>query len=285
MITYYRLIIFTFSLFVVTSISFPQYDIKQKVYGVTVDDISNLNEIINSLSKFSKKPTARIVFSEVTNASKYMKPLMKINKVSYIMGELLDSYDMKDYSVGQYQDRVKDYIDKLSNNVDIWEIGNEVNGEWLGNIDSVVLKINFAYNYAKNMDKKTALTLYYNSHCFDSVENEMFNWVNNKLPTDIRFGTDYLLVSYYEDDCNEYQPNWQQVFDSLHVLFPNSLLGIGECGTEKPEMKEEYINRYYRMSISTPGFIGGFFWWYFEHDCVPYTNPMLKVMDDAMQVF
>lgn len=259
-----------------------QNDINQRIYGVTIDDISNLNGIISSLSKLSKKPTTRIVFDELIPASKYEYPLNKIQRVSYVMGELLDSYDIKDYSVEQYKNRVKDYFDKLVDNVDIWEIGNEVNGEWLGNIDSVVFKINFAYNYAKEKNKKTALTLYYNSWCVEHPENEMYNWVNKSLPLEIRNGINYLLVSYYEDDCNEFQPNWQQVFDSLHVLFPNSLLGMGECGTENSEKKEEYISKYYKMHISTPGFIGGYFWWYFKQDCVPYTKPLWKVMDDAM---
>jgi hypothetical protein len=266
------------------SISYSQPNLEQKICGVTIDDITNLNQIVVSLGKLSIKPTTRIVFDESAPASQYVKPLKRIHKVSNILGELLDSYDMKDYSVSQYEDRVKDYIDKLSDNVDIWEIGNEVNGEWLGNTDSVVLKINFAYNYAKSMDKKTALTLYYNSHCFEHDDNEMFNWVINKLTLDIGNGIDYLLISYYEDDCNEFQPNWQQVFDSLHVLFPNSLLGIGECGTENPEKREEYMNRYYSMSISTMGFIGGCFWWYFTRDCVPYTKPLWKVLNNAIQL-
>jgi hypothetical protein len=88
-------------------------------------------------------------------------------------------------------------------------------------------------------------------------------------------GLDYVWVSYYEDDCNGYQPNWQKVFDSLHVIFPNSKLGIGECGTTRSSKKAAYITRYYTMHITTPKFVGGFFWWYWRQDCVPYTTKSL----------
>ncbi len=41
----------------------------------------------------------------------------------------------------EYKNRVKEYMGVLGNNVDIWEIGNEINGEWLGSKQSVINKI------------------------------------------------------------------------------------------------------------------------------------------------
>ena len=93
---------------------------------------------------------------------------------------------------------------------------------------------------------------------------------------------DYVLISYYEDDCNDYQPQWQEVFDSLHVLFPNSKIGIGECGTTNAGQKAAYAKRYYSMNITTPNYIGGYFWWYYKQDCVPYTKPLWKTIDSLM---
>jgi hypothetical protein len=178
---------------------------------------------------------------------------------------------------------VDEYVNLLGDKVDIWEIGNEINGEWLGPKDTVIAKIIYGYIRMKKLDKKIALTLYYNHNCWENPENEMFRWVNKNLPYKISTNTDYVLVSYYEDDCNNYQPNWQQVFDSLHVLFPNSKLGIGECGTTNQSKKAEYINRYYRMNITTPNYIGGYFWWYYRQDCVPWnTKPLWQVLDDAI---
>jgi hypothetical protein len=227
--------------------------------------------------------TTRIVFDEWQPASGYVTAVNRIDSVSDIMGEILDSYYMNQYSVQQYMDRVDEYIPLLGNKVDIWEVGNEVNGEWLGNKDSVIAKIYYAFRYIEKTNRVSALTLYYNYDCWKNPQNEMFRWVNENLPYKMKMYLDYVLVSYYEDDCNGYQPDWQRVFDSLRVIFPNSKLGIGECGTTFASRKEEYINRYYRMNITTQGYIGGYFWWYYKQDCVPYTTkPLWTVLNNAI---
>jgi hypothetical protein len=197
------------------------------------------------------------------------------------MGELLDSYYMKQYSLQQYTDRTNEYVNLLGDKVDIWEIGNEVNGEWLGTTSSVVEKLNAAYDIVKSKNKKTALTLYYNYNCWEKSANEMFRWTNKNISAKMKNGLDYVWVSYYEDDCNNYQPNWQKVMDSLHVLFPNSKIGIGECGTTKSTKKAAYINRYYNLKITTKNYVGGYFWWYYRQDCTPYTKSLWKTMDNA----
>ena len=255
------------------------------IYGITLDNIDSLNDIVSSLSNLSKKPTARIVFDEWMPATYYLEPCTEIHNVSFIMGELLDSYPYKNYSIIQFTDRCNDYLKTLGNIVDIWEIGNETNGEWLGNKDSVIKKLTIAHDIFKNNNKPTSLTLYYNHDCWEDSNNEMFTWVNNYLPANIKQGLDYVFVSYYEDDCNNYQPNWNEVFDSLHTLFPNSKLGIGECGTKLKKKKAEYMQRYYSMNIETPNYVGGYFWWYYKQDCVPYTKPLWRALDNILKTY
>jgi hypothetical protein len=273
-------------LFLSFDFSYSQIGIQpDRVYGVTIDAVGSINAIVNSLSGHRVKPTTRIVFDEWIPAADYLSSVNKIHNVSYIMGEILDSYYVNQYSVSQYTNRTIEYLDVLGDKVDIWEIGNEINGEWLGNNDSVVAKMTQAYAIVNGRNKKTALTLYYNYNCWEHTQNEMFRWVLNNVPSNMRKGLDYVLVSYYEDDCNNYQPNWQRVFDSLHVIFPKSKLGIGECGTNKSNKKREYINRYYRMNIKTPNYIGGYFWWYYKQDCVPNTKVLWNCIDSAMLMY
>lgn len=252
------------------------------VWGVTIDAISNLSAIVTSLTRMCKKPTTRIVFDEFISATEYQTAVNQIHNVSFIMGELLDSYYVNQYDLTQYVSRTNEYVNLLGDKVDIWEVGNEVNGEWLGTISDVVAKIDTAYKIIKSKGKKTAITLYYNKVCYEQAQNEMFRWVNQRLNSQIRNGLDYVWISYYEDDCNAYQPDWQVVFDSLHVLFPNSKIGIGECGTLKTTRKAAYINRYYKMNITTPKYVGGYFWWYYKQDCVPYTDTLWTVLNNAI---
>ena len=261
--------------------SFSQQN--DKIYGITIDGINNLNNIVNTIGHHSKKMTTRIVFDEWQPATNYANAVNRIDSVSYIMGEILDSYYMNQYSVIQFNERVAEYVNLLGNKVTIWEIGNEVNGEWLGHKDSVLMKINYAYSYVKKRGYKCALTLYYNYDCWSNPENEMFRWVNQNIPAKLKANLDYVLVSYYEDDCNNYSPDWQRVFDSLKVIFPNSKLGIGECGTTNSNKKAQYIKRYYGMNIATPSYVGGYFWWYFKQDMVPQSKPLWNVLNSSLQ--
>lgn len=265
-----------------SQLSFSGVTDTNRIWGVTLDAVGGLNAIVTSLQNLCKKPTTRIVFDEFIPASDYVNAVNQIHNVSFIMGELLDSYYMNQYSLAQYVARTNEYVNLLGSKVDIWEIGNEINGEWLGNTADVVAKMDTAYSIVKAQNKKTELTLYYNQDCWSNPKNEMFYWINKNVSTKLRNGLDYVLVSYYEDDCNGLQPNWQKVFDSLHVLFPNSKLGIGECGTVVSGKKSAYINRYYKMNITTPNYVGGYFWWYYKQDCVPYTNALWTTLNSAI---
>ncbi len=263
-------------------VSFASIIDTNHIYGLTLDAVNALAKIDTSLARLCKKPTARIVFDEFVAATYYQTPVNEISKFAFVMGEILDSYYMPQYTLQQYTDRMNEYMNLLGSKVNIWEVGNEINGEWLGTTSDVVAKINAAYNIVKANNKKAALTLYYNKNCWENPANEMFRWVNTNINSTIKNNIDYILVSYYEDDCNNYQPNWQQVFDSLHVIFPNSKLGMGECGTTKTAQKASFINRYYKMNITTPNYIGGYFWWYYKQDCVPQTDTLWTVFNNAI---
>jgi hypothetical protein len=253
-----------------------------RMYGVTIDSITNLSDIVASLKKLASKPTTRIVFDENTPASYYVTAAAQIHAVSFVMGEILDSFYMKDISTAAYGARTTEYMNALGNNVDIWEIGNEINGEWLGKTSDVVAKMTTAYNLVKAKGKKTELTLYYNEECWANSQNEMFTWAQNNVPAAMKQGLDYVLISYYEDDCNNLQPDWPQVFQKLANMFPNSKIGFGEVGTKYSAKKAAYITRYYNMKINHPNYIGGYFWWYYFQDCVPYTKSLWNTMNTAI---
>jgi len=209
--------------------------------------------------------------------------LEALHPKSYIMGEILDSYYVKDYSIAEYRSRVKEYLDVHGDKVDIWEIGNEVNGEWLGNPDHVATKIEDAYRQVKARNYKTALTLYYNKDCWAHSWEEMFRWAKTRLSNNLRSGLDYVLVSYYEGDCNNLRPDWQSVFDKLGQLFPNSKLAFGEIGTSNPRKKAQYLKRYYTMKIHHPRYVGGHFWWYYIQDMVPKTKPLWSTLETILK--
>ena len=249
---------------------------------MTIDDVSNLSAIVQSLQSLSRKPTTRIVFDEGVAAQSYRNATVQIKTVSHVMGEILDSSAVSAISVQGYLDRTSQYLATLGDVVDIWEVGNEINGEWLGSTQDVVAKMSGAYDLARGQSRTTALTLYYNAGCFERAANEMFTWAQANVPARMKTGLDYVLVSYYEDDCNGLQPDWQSVFQRLGAMFPNSKLGFGEVGTQNTARKTEFINRYYGTQVNVPNFIGGWFWWYYKDDMVPASKPLWGVLNNAI---
>ena len=246
------------------------------LFGVTVDSVIELSDVVQSLDSLSNKPTARIVFDEFMPPSYYKKAVTEIHDVSFIMGEILDSFYVKQYSVSRYLKRTRQYLDTLGSKVDIWEIGNEINGNWLGKHKDVVAKMTGAYDLVEERGGRTAVTLYH-----DQSTEEMLRWARKNIPAHMKQGLDYVFVSFYEDDQNGIKPNWEYIFNQLAGIFPNSKIGFGEVGTKYKQRKEEYIRRYYSMKIDHPNYVGGYFWWYFRQDMVPKNKPMWNVLNSV----
>jgi len=270
------------------------------IHGVTVDDKNDirdgdfLEKLLNSMRHLSVKPTARIVYSPGKKngyypASSYLDATRRIKSVGYVFGQPVDSFYMRCFTPAEHLDRFKDYVTTLGPLVDIWEVGNEINGEWLfggtkrcspkASVKStsqadVVTKMTDTFDYLKSQGKVTALTLYYNTPCRRPAANEMFTWADANVPASMKTGLDYLLVSYYEVDCHGYKPDWQQVFSQLAAMFPNSKLGISEFGWSDKRASnvviEDLVKRYYAIHPNVSNWIGGGFYWEFAIDMVPY---------------
>jgi hypothetical protein len=258
------------------------------VFGVTVDDISNAGAIKDSLASLARRPFARIVFDEYMQPSYYKNTLADFHSVADILGEILDSYYVEEYSQKDYEQRARDYVNAMAGEVDIWEVGNEINGEWLG--QGAMDKAAAAYDIVKAAGEPAALTLYYNgtydngepteNNCWDNPEHQMQVWAENNVPERMKQGLDWVLVSFYEEDCENISPDWDQVFSELHAIFPNSKLGFGEVGSSISSLKETILRRYYGMNRIRPEFVGGFFWWYFKQDMVPKTRELWSILNE-----
>lgn len=295
-ILYLKLLLLSSSLFWLISCgggshAVPATDIEtHKLYGVTVDDISNMDQIVDAVSALPVRMTTRIVFDEDVPAEEYLDALNRLKPHSDLMGEILDSFYIKTYTLNRYEQRVDEYLNLLGGKVDIWEIGNEVNGKWTGDPDTVVAKIQYAYQRAKEKGYKTALTLYYNDYeendgCWEVPSEKMRLWAEQRLPEEIKNGIDYLLISYYEEDCDGHKPTVTElntVFKDLGDIFPNAKLGFGEAGTTTTD-KAAYLTYYYTLPINHPRYIGGYFWWYFKEDMVPKTKALWQTLYDILK--
>lgn len=260
------------------------------IYGITVDDSwyesLDAGQVLDAIRGMPVKPTVRIVMSDEISPEKYKKLFMQINKVAYVMASPVDSYYMNLYKGEEsYLKRFKDSYAALSDYVDIWEIGNEINGvEWIKQDPELIIgKVSKANAFIRSEGGKTALTLYYT----DPDKEDMFEWISEYFSDELYREVDYILLSYYEDDNEGYKPKWEQVFSSLEKTFPGVKLGIGECGSISENSsvsdKIERARSYYTMESCSENFIGGYFWWSWIQDCVPHKdNRIYEAINECM---
>ena len=265
----------------------------ERLYGVTVDDVAPLSTIVSSLQALPHRATTRIVFDEGQAPSAYASAVPAIHNVSGVMGELLDSMYVPNITTAAYLDRTSQYLAAFGNQVDIWEVGNEINGNWVdtnaGGTAEVVAKISGAFDLVKAAGGKTELTLY---GCSDANQaHDMLTWATANVPDRMKTGLDYVLVSFYEGDCGVAAPDWPATFHALRAIFPTAKLGFGEVGAvdvngnriTNPAIAGPYLERYYGMAVDEPGYIGGHFWWYYVEDMLPLPSTMYATLTSAIQ--
>jgi hypothetical protein len=254
----------------------------ERIWGVTVDDVWNTQPTADALARLPRRATARVVLDVGPAPTEYVEPVTTVHRVADIMGELVDSSRLAEVTLEEYAARTDAFLEALGRVVDVWEIGNEVNGEWTGDSKSVAAKIRVSYDAVKARGGRTALTLFYNRGCAEDPHREVFRWASEHLPPALRRGIDQVWLSYYEEDCPGVRPDWQAEFDRLGELFPSAALGIGECGARGHDRKAEVLERCYRIAVDHPRFVGGGFWWHFSEDMVPASKPLWSVLAQLM---
>jgi hypothetical protein len=289
-----------------------------QLYGVTFDDVSNVSGELDLLANLPHMPITRVYFDPNAGASTYTTPAKTFYPKSYILGEVADSSDMSNFTVSSINSWANSLINTLGPCVDIWEVGNEINGDWLlanaNTAAATMSKMEAVYDAVTNptnptaRSQLTALTFFYEGEPSDPNNciatgnggNDMFTWINTNFlanPTTetekIRKGLNYVLISWYPEQCNNMTPGWPAIFEKLASAFPNASVGFGELGTANPDYGKpdevNLINAFYPMvrnGIVWPGsayeiwymkshYIGGYFWWYAAQEMVPRASSVL----------
>jgi hypothetical protein len=250
------------------------------LYGVTIDRIAHIATVVAAEKSLPERPITRVYFDVSEPASYYESAVALLHTVSGVMGELLDSSDATRISTSQFQSRVEDYLNTLGSSIDLWEIGNEVNGNWTGPYATGAAKVDEAYRDVAKTGGKTALTLYANEygpdHCGDgAAELTPVQYSERYVPTAVRDGLTDVFESYYPTQCGNSFPTRAQVASemrSLHTLYPHAHLGFGEMGLPhrvgpRTLATAEAVMRWaYGLAPGLPYYVGGYFWWYAYED-------------------
>jgi hypothetical protein len=259
----------------------PKQDITKRVYGFTLEWPPSGPQAA-SFKQLPQAPWVRLVFQDGDGAHSYIDACKLLKSVgAIILGELLDSEGMKHTSLEKYQARAQEYLHMLGDLVDVWEIGNEVNGDWLGS--HVADKIIAAHDVFHGVGLKTAVTLYMD-------EEETWAPFAHALPANFRASLDYALMSHYPGDNNGYAPNWNNVAHEMGDLFPNARLGLGEMGpSEEHEFHKmtqaqrlKMAKHYWRLPVDHARWIGfGGFWYGSQEiakDATAFRAALIEVM-------
>jgi hypothetical protein len=258
------------------------------LYGVTIDRVDGLGRISAVLARLPERPTVRIVFDRSEPAEHYVAAARRVARVGRVMGEILDSSDERSISARALGARASSYLHRLGRSVSIWEVGNELNGNWTGSYQRVGAKTAAALSVINRAGVPTAITLYANDfapgHCGDgTAELTPAQFARRYLSRTARAELAYLFLSYYPTQCRGVEPTATVVaahLRRLHRLFPHARLGFGETGLPRPatpatiHRATQIMHWAYSLDPDLPYYAGGYFWWNGYEDALGPRSPL-----------
>ncbi|MDO5053002.1 MAG: hypothetical protein Q4E05_08960 [Pseudoclavibacter sp.] len=260
----------------------------EPVRGVTLETIEELDDSARLLSESSAELTVRLVMGFEHSLDEYRRAVEALDPHAALMVQLADSEELAGLSREQLLARTQQAMDAFGDRVELWEVGNELNGAWAGSSPAQIDdKVEGAYELVRARGGRTVITLNYWSgpECRQEPWEDPLAYARG-MPERLR-GVDALLLSVYETACDPPQrPGAAELAASLRELgelFPRAMLGIGEIGAqgredglpedpapgEKARIAEYYYGMHAELSEAVgPRYIGGYFWWYFKRDAV-----------------
>ena len=243
--------------------------------AVTMESVSTYQTDMNKLAAMSG-PFAwvRIVFQEGAAPSNYTAAVNYAKSLGIkILGQPVDSSADADYTDSQFMIRMNQFVTAFPN-IDVWEIGNEVNGGWSS--PSVAARTANVAAYFKALGHKTHLTLFWQLNTTLTTNYSLFNWISNNLPSSVRANLDYVGLSLYQEQA-PIGAAFDQVMRRLQVEFPNKPIGLGELGyweddqqfwqaysTNVTTARDIVLSQYYNASLGYANSFGGCYWWDFS---------------------
>ncbi len=201
-------------------------------WGATFDTITGgIAELETAADLYPKDGWLRICFDPGERPSYYAAEIAHAHQLGLrVVGQILDSSEMRCWSVGAFERRTREYVGALPD-VDEWETGNEVNGSRLGSISSVVAKTQYASRYVKeHTHSRVLVTLYWELGEGRSV-NATFNWARTNMRSIVPYVDDFGISLYPRQ--NPMGEPFDRVVAALHKAFPQQRIMITELGYDR----------------------------------------------------
>jgi len=250
-------------------------------WGATFDTIAGgISDLQNLKELYPSGGWLRICFDPGERPRYYIGEVRLAHSLGLrVIGQILDSSEMRRMSVDAFERRTRAYVDALPE-VDEWETGNEVNGNWLGSTASVVAKTRYASRYVKTHTHARVLVTLYWELGEGSVVNSTFTWARANLRS-IVASVDDLGISLYPRQSPMGEA-FDRVVTALHDAFPRQRIMITELDYGRGPgwgwtSRDAVAATYQSAILGYPYSGGGTFWWYFVEEA-SHGNSLYKTL-------
>jgi hypothetical protein len=201
-----------------------------------------------------------------------------------IMGTILDTGQWPSALTPQvYAERTKNLVLHYRDQISSWEVGSEINGDWLGGINSPLSSGQVFRIYSAGAAKikeidpslETVATLYWWEGTAPDEEHATIGWL--KRYSRMGFGRDLdILAISMQPDENPVGMAFEGIFDRMHQELPDKKLMLGSLGyVEKDQLqgywwfdvdnteaaREDLLTFATTASCAAPRSLCGGFWW------------------------
>ena len=249
-------------------------------WGATFDTITGGDaDLKTAAALYSNDGWLRICFDPGEKPAYYAAEIKHAHALGLrVVGQILDSSEMRRWSVAAFEKRTRDYVGALPD-VDEWETGNEISGNWLGSTRSVVEKTRYASQYVKSHTHARVLVTLYWQLGEDTIANSTFTWALANMGSIAPY-VDDLGLSLYPRHSPMGEP-FDRVIAALHNQFPQQRILITELdydggrgwwwGSPNSVLhgRDAVAAQYQSAIVGYPYSGGGTYWWYFVEEVSP----------------
>lgn len=267
-------------------------------FGLTLDDsfdrnIDNYKWVIDKIADsganwvrlvFRSNPQD-FVYADERSFTLYDAIVSELKaKNIYVMGSVLDTAQWpKDLTPQLYSLRTKNLVLRYASKIRSWEVGPEINGDWLGGPRTPLglkktLKIySAAAAQVKSIEPtlETVATLYWWDGTAPDEDHSLFGWLRRHAPSGFADNLDVVALSLQPED-NPVGMAFERIFERLHEALPKQRLMLGSFGfVEKTDLsgywwldgadvdgaRKDLVILYTAASCAAKKSLCGGFWW------------------------
>ena len=258
--------------------------------GVTLDELPDAAILQRARAVVGDGGWVRLVLDPDTPLREYAAPVAAAHRLGLrVLALPVDSSEMAALDGAAWRSRITAAVAALPD-VDEWEAGNEVNGDWLGT--DVAARVAWAVDHVHEHTAASVLVTLYWQLGEGEPENALFNWLAAH-PEAVARADDVGLSIYPEE--HPLGAATDAVLTRLHAVLPGRTLVVSELGygsadlqpiwwwgdrTDRDAGRAAVASLYTLAPAGHASVGGGPFWWYFAQDAGAGT-PLLQALRAA----